>query len=38
FFVSRLRKNAVVRVFETFPLQVNSNVVSDEMILSFIPT
>ncbi|API94001.1 IS4 family transposase [Virgibacillus sp. 6R] len=33
FFVSRLRKNAVVRVFETFPLQVNSNVVSDEMVV-----
>ncbi|WP_213397804.1 transposase, partial [Virgibacillus pantothenticus] len=27
------RKNAVVRVFETFPLQVNSNVVSDEMVV-----
>src|SRR5690625_7695176 len=33
FFVSRLRKNAVVRVLETFPLQAESNVLSDEMVV-----
>lgn len=33
FFVSRLRKNAVVRVFETFSLPTASNVLSDEMVV-----
>src|SRR5690625_7234959 len=33
FFVSRLRKNAVVRVLETFSLQTESNVLSDEMVV-----
>jgi len=33
FFVSRLRKNAVVRVFETFSLPANSTVLSDEMVV-----
>src|SRR5690554_3796064 len=31
FFVSRLRKNAVTRVLETFTLSSNSSVISDEM-------
>src|SRR5699024_10778978 len=33
FFVSRLRKNAVVRVLETFSLPKASNVLSDEMVV-----
>jgi len=33
FFVSRLRKNAVVRVLETFSLPENSSVLSDEMVV-----
>lgn len=33
FFVSRLRKNAVIRVLEPFELPEESTVVSDEMIL-----
>src|SRR5690625_5166231 len=33
FFVSRLRKNAVVRVLETFSLPTTSNVLSDEMVV-----
>ena len=33
FFVSRLRKNAVVRVVETFSLPANSKVISDEMVV-----
>jgi len=33
FFVSRLRKNAVIRVIERFELTENSSVLSDEMIL-----
>ncbi|MUV36327.1 putative transposase [Lentibacillus sp. JNUCC-1] len=33
FFVSRLRKNAVVRVLETFSLPEESNVLSDEMVV-----
>src|SRR5699024_7437916 len=32
FFVSRLRKNAVVRVLDTFSLPANSTVLSDEMV------
>lgn len=32
FFVSRLRKNAVVRVIDTFSLSANSTVLSDEMV------
>jgi len=34
FFVSRLRKNAVVRVVETFSLPDGSNVLSDEMVVT----
>lgn len=33
FFVSRLRKNAVVRVIDTFSLPANSTVLSDEMVV-----
>src|SRR5690625_594273 len=33
FFISRLRKNAVVRVLETFHLSSASNVLSDEMVV-----
>jgi len=33
FVVSRLRKNAVVEVLETFPLPKESNVRSDEMVV-----
>src|SRR5690625_3803837 len=33
FFVSRLRKNAVVRVLETFQLSSASNILSDEMVV-----
>ena len=33
FFVSRLRKNAVVRVLETFSLPTTSNVLLDEMVV-----
>src|SRR5690625_4760547 len=33
FFVSRLRKNAVVRVMETFSLPSESKVLSDEMVV-----
>lgn len=33
FFVSRLRKNAVVRILESFSIQPESNVLSDEMVL-----
>src|SRR5690625_5186085 len=33
FFVSRLRKNAVVRVVETFSLSAGSKVLSDEMVV-----
>lgn len=33
FFVSRLRKNAVVRVLETFSLPIDSDVLSDEMVV-----
>ena len=33
FFVSRLRKNAVVRVIEPFSLPENSSVLSDEMVV-----
>ena len=33
FFVTRLRKNAVVRVLETFTLPEDSNVLSDEMVV-----
>src|SRR5690625_6421792 len=33
FFVTRLRKNAVVRVIETFNLSPNSSILSDEMIV-----
>ena len=33
FFVSRLRKNAVVRVIDTFSLPANSTVLSDEMVI-----
>ncbi|MGG3232971.1 IS4 family transposase [Priestia flexa] len=33
FFVSRLRKNAVIRVVEPFKLPIDSTVLSDEMIL-----
>jgi len=33
FFVLRLRKNAVVRILETFPSQADSNVLSDEMVV-----
>lgn len=33
FFVSRLRKNAVVRVIDTFSLPENSTVLSDEMVV-----
>lgn len=33
FFVSRLRKNAVVRKLETFELKENSSVLSDEMVV-----
>ena len=33
FFVSRLRKNAVTRVLETFTLSSNSSVISDEMVV-----
>lgn len=33
FFVSRLRRNAVVRVLETFSLPAESNVLSDEMVV-----
>src|SRR5690625_7686096 len=33
YFVSRLRKNAVVRVLETFSLQTESNVLYDEMVV-----
>ena len=33
FFVSRLRKNAVVRVLETFQISSASNVLSDEMVV-----
>jgi len=33
FFLSRLRKNAVVRIIETFSLPTNSKVLSDEMVV-----
>lgn len=33
FFVSRLRKNAVVRVIESFEIPTDSSIVSDEMIV-----
>lgn len=33
FFVSRLRKNAVIRVLETFTLPAHSTVLSDEMVV-----
>ncbi|WP_391207737.1 IS4 family transposase [Psychrobacillus sp. L4] len=33
FFVSRLRKNAVIRVLETFRLPEDSSVISDEMVV-----
>src|SRR5699024_9852719 len=33
FFVSRLRKNAVVRVLDTFSLPTDSKVLSDEMVV-----
>lgn len=33
FFVSRLRKNAVVRILESFPIRLESNVLSDEMVV-----
>lgn len=33
FFVSRLRKNAIVRVIDTFSLPENSTVLSDEMVV-----
>src|SRR5699024_11871012 len=33
FFFSRLRKNAVVRVIDTFSLSANSTVLSDEMVV-----
>src|SRR5699024_3982595 len=33
FFVSRLRKNAVVRVIDTFSLPANSTVLSDEIVV-----
>src|SRR5699024_12779204 len=33
FFVSRLRKNAVVRVIDTFSLPAHSTVLSDEMVV-----
>src|SRR5699024_12553614 len=33
FFVSRLRKNAVVRVIDTFSLPDNSTVLSDEIVV-----
>src|SRR5699024_3388429 len=33
FFVSRLRKNAVVHVIDTFSLPANSTVLSDEMVV-----
>ncbi|KYC92887.1 MULTISPECIES: IS4 family transposase [Bacillales] len=33
FFVTRLRKNAVIRVLETFSLPEDSNVLSDEMVV-----
>ena len=32
YFVSRLRKNAVVRVLDTFPVPEDSNVLSDKMV------
>src|SRR5690625_2978918 len=33
FFVSRLRKNAVVRVLDIFSLPTDSNILSDEMVV-----
>src|SRR5699024_12879390 len=33
YFVSRLRKNAVVRILETFSVPEDSNVLSDEMVV-----
>ena len=33
YFVSRLRKNAVVRVLDTFSVPEDSNVLSDEMVV-----